>query len=76
MELAASQAVQNNKRLFQSFARKLSQDDIQSYTAFAQKFAQWLSDSRAYYPEALQEATTPRSLYLAILLILASFLFG
>ncbi|RDB21025.1 hypothetical protein Hypma_011394 [Hypsizygus marmoreus] len=50
-----SNAIENNKRLFGPFSKKLAQNDPAVYTAFADKFAGWLSDERAYYPEARPE---------------------
>jgi len=53
--VVAASAAENNLRLFASFARKLAQDDLAVYASFAHKFAQWLSDPRAYYPQARPE---------------------
>ncbi|KAF8078163.1 hypothetical protein FPV67DRAFT_1443622 [Lyophyllum atratum] len=55
MQATPSNAIQNNQRLFVPFSRKLASDDQAVYAAFAEKFAVWLSDERAYYEEARPE---------------------
>jgi hypothetical protein len=57
MQAPASNAIQNNQRLFGPFSRKLASDDPAVYSAFAEKFAVWLSDERAYYLEARPEVS-------------------
>ncbi|KAG6832734.1 hypothetical protein H0H92_012306 [Tricholoma furcatifolium] len=45
----------NNTRLFPPYAKKLQSNDFQTYSVFAQRFANWLTDGRAYYKEARPE---------------------
>ncbi|KAF5386591.1 hypothetical protein D9615_001705 [Tricholomella constricta] len=55
MQALPSNAIQNNQRLFGPFSRKLATDDLAVYATFADKFALWLRDERAYYLEARPE---------------------
>ncbi|KAG6909828.1 hypothetical protein DXG01_015101 [Tephrocybe rancida] len=48
----ASNAVQTNDKLLRLHARKLASDDFESYSTFAERFAKWLEDDRAYYTTA------------------------
>ncbi|KAL4268648.1 hypothetical protein AB1N83_001628 [Pleurotus pulmonarius] len=42
-----------NEKIFHLFLKKLASPNPPTYTEACRKLAQWLNDSRAYYPEAL-----------------------
>ncbi|KAG5645049.1 hypothetical protein DXG03_007228 [Asterophora parasitica] len=50
-------AIESNKKLFGLFSRKLSTNDSATYNTYCTKIAAWLSDERAYYPEARPEVS-------------------
>lgn len=52
---SASNAVENNNKLFPIVASKLSQRDPTIYANVAHKFGQWLSNEKAYYAAARPE---------------------
>lgn len=56
-------ATVNNSKLFPFYEQQLSAHDAPTFDNFARKLAKWLSNNRAYYPEARPQV------YIACILI-------